>query len=133
MNMKVNCDMLAAAEAELRDLSVRLQAITDDMAAAQRALLSTGDTFRREALAMEAKRRTLELERTQLQMLSNAVSRLTEMYADCERRQQEESEARSAAGFTELAGTIGNAVYVSAEQFSKSFGDMISPLVGVLE
>ncbi len=133
MNLKVNCNMLAAAEAELRDLSARLQAITDDMAAAQRALLSTGDTFRQEAVAMEAKRRAIEQERAQLQMLSDAMGRLIDMYADCERRQLEESTARITAGFADLSRAIGDAVYVSAEQFSKSYGDMIGPLVGVLE
>ncbi|MBR0208929.1 MAG: hypothetical protein IJQ43_08530 [Oscillospiraceae bacterium] len=133
MNVKVDCNMLAAAETELRDLSTRLQAITDEIAAAQRALLSTGDTFRQEALAMESKRRVIEQESAQVQMLSDAVSRLIEMYAECERRQQEESAARVVGGIAELSRAVRDVAYVSAEQFTKSYGDLIGPLVGVLE
>ena len=126
MRMKVNCDMLAAAEGDLRDLANRLQSIADEITAAQRALLSSGDTFRREVRALDARRRAVEREITQTHAMSDALGRLIELYVDCERRQQNDLFG-NAAGFGELwrDRIAVPMTYISAEQFSKSYGDLI--------
>ena len=86
---------------------------------------------------MDSRRRMVEREIEQTHSMANALSRLIELYADCERRLQNPLDIGAGlAAAAEIRRIQNSAVpmsYVSEEQFSKSYGDLISPLVGAPE
>ncbi len=130
MKMKVNCSMLAETEQELRILSLRMRAIMEELSGAQRALLSFGNTFRYEAALIGKRREKLEREAQQLNGLAQALERLTELYASCERQRWFRAAFAGLPIRADLIRLAGDAAYYSAEQMSGAYEELIKPLIG---